>query len=364
MPRFRSDLSGLVTYVPGRPIEEVGREIGMDPAAIAKLASNESPDGPFPGVVEAIHSAASSANRYPDNDAFQLTKTMAEIMAVSEDELWFGAGSTGLLTAIASRVGGPGTSAVYAWPSFVMYRIITRWAGSEPVEVPLDDQYRHDLEALGAAISSETSVVYVCNPNNPTGTIVPSDEIEAMITAAPDDVLFVVDEAYHDYVDHESYRSLQPLARSRQNVVVLRTFSKIYALAGLRVGYAIGRSETLSELRKTQPPFSVSTLAQSAALASLNQPDELSRRVAENASGRRHLLGVLGERGLKHADSQANFVYFHLDGTPSANTAFFTERGVIVRPMSRGWIRLTIGSEEENRRFVGVLDELLNSGNL
>ncbi len=361
MPHFRPDLEGLVTYVPGRPIEEVAREIGMNPDDIVKLASNESPEGPFPGVVEAIQEAAQSSNRYPDSDVYDLTNAVAEHVGVDPDQLWFGAGSTGLLGSIALSLGGPATSAVYAWPSFVMYRIISRWAATQAIEIPLDSSHVHDLDAMAASITPNTTVVYVCNPNNPSGTVVSGDRLEEFIDSVPDSALVVIDEAYHDFVADPSYRSMLTRAPQQPNMVVLRTFSKIYGLASHRVGYAVGNAELLQRLRRTQAPFTVTSVAQAAALASLGNTDELRRRAEANAAGRRQLLGALDERDLARADSQTNFVYFSLGDDSQELAREFTSRGVIIRPMSGGWVRVTVGTEPENQRFLEALDSVMET---
>jgi histidinol-phosphate aminotransferase len=359
VPTFRKDLTALSAYVPGRPIEEAAAEVGLSADEMVMLASNESPDGPFPGVIEAAAGALASSNRYPDNDTVALSRALSDWLEVPEDHLWVGAGSVALLCHIGLAVGGPGTSAVFAWPSFVMYRTVSAWAMSATVEVPLTAAHVHDLGAIGEAIRDDTTVVYLCNPNNPSGTIVSGDEVESFIATVPEGVLVVVDEAYHDFVTDPAYRSALSLAARSPNLVVLRTFSKVYGLAAHRVGYAVGHPGTLAELRKAQPPFTVGQVGQVAAAASIGDRAELSRRIAANAAGRHHLLGAIAERGLDHSDSQANFVYFRLGDDSGAAAAKLFEQGVIIRPMSKGWVRVTVGSEEENRRFVEALDQVL-----
>lgn len=360
MPGYRPEISALRPYEVGRPIEEVARELGIDPGSIVKLASNESPEGPFPGVVEAAAAAMAESNRYPDPDVWDLSHALAGELGVEPANLLFGNGSVALLADFANAVGGPGTRAIYGWPSFVMYRFVSVWAGSRRVEIPLDENLVFDLDAIGAAVDPDTTVVYLCNPNNPTGTITPGDRVEAFVDSMPDSVLVVIDEAYHEFASHPLYRSALPLAVERPNVVVLRTFSKVYALAGQRLGYAVARPDTLGELRKAQAPMSVNQVAQAAALASLGQPDELRRRVDANAAGRHHLTGVVAERRLPHAESHTNFVFFQMPGGDShAASERFTRRGVIIRPMSRGWMRVTVGTELENQRFVTALDDVL-----
>ena len=360
MPRFRPDIAALSPYVPGRSIEEVASGIGIHPADIVKLASNESADGPFPGVIEIATRALAQSNRYPDNDHVELAAALSRWLDVPPDHLWFGAGSVGLLGHIALAVGGPRTSAVYAWPSFVMYRIASRWSMSDVVEVPLDDGQVHDLRAIADAIRDDTTVIYLCNPNNPTGTIVSSEAMTGFIDSVPESVLIVIDEAYHEFVTDGTYATAIPHARRRPNVVVLRTFSKIFALAAHRVGYGVARPETITELRKAQAPFTVSQIAQVAAVASLQDRGELERRVKANEAARHQLLGVLAERSLPHTESHANFLYFEIGLPGEEAAARFTERGVIVRPMSGGWLRVTIGAEHENQRLVEALDGVLS----
>ena len=359
MPKYREEISALKPYEVGRPIEDVAREHGIDPETIIKLAANESPEGPFPGVVEAALEALVDSNRYPDNDLWDLSHALAEELGVHRDNLLFGNGSVALLADLTNSVGGPGRNVVYGWPSFVMYRFAAIWSGTDHVEVPLNEDFTLDLDAMSAAVDENTRVVFLCNPNNPTGTITPSGDIEAFIRTMPESVLVVVDEAYYEFVSDLRYRTAIPLAMENPHVLVLRTFSKIYGLASHRVGYAIGRSETLAEIRKAQQPLTVSQVAQAAALASLGQPDEIARRAERNAASRHHLLGVLAERGLPYAESHTNFVFFKIGDESPPVAEEFTQRGVIIRPMSGGWLRVTVGTEEENRRFVEVMDEIL-----
>ncbi|MFV1961535.1 MAG: histidinol-phosphate transaminase [Acidimicrobiia bacterium] len=361
MPRYRDDISALRPYEVGRPIEDVAREHGLDRDSIIKLAANESPEGPFPGVIEAAAEALTSANRYPDNDLWDLSHAVADELSIEPRNLLFGNGSTALLADITNAVGGPGTNSVYGWPSFIMYRFAAIWSGTGYVEVPLDDTFSLDLDAIAAAIDEDTRVVIICNPNNPTGTITPSDDIEAFIDGVSESVLVVVDEAYHEFVDDDRHRTAIPAALARTNVLVLRTFSKIYSLAALRVGYAVGHPSTLVELRKAQQPLTVNQVGQVAAKASLGQPEEIRRRAEANSAARHHLMGVMAERGLPYAESHTNFIFFRLGDQSRGATEEFTKRGVIIRPMSKGWARVTVGSPDENKIFVAVLDEVLES---
>lgn len=360
MPIYRPEIAALSPYEVGRPISEVARELGLDPDSIVRLTANETPEGPFPGVDAATGRAVAQANRYPDNDLWDLSHALAGELGVDRSNLLFGNGSVALLVDAVNAVGGPGTSVVYGWPSFVMYRFAAIWAGSDYVEVPLTEGHVFDLDAMRGAIGNETRVVFVCNPNNPTGTIVSHEELASFVASVPDSVLVVVDEAYYDFVDDGRYRTAIPIALERDNVLVLRTFSKIYGLAAQRIGYAVARSELISGLRRAQQPLTVNSVAQAAALASLGQPEEVSRRARANAAARHHLMGVMAERGLDHAESHTNFVYFQMPAEDSKAVAEqFTARGVIIRPMAGGWMRVTVGSEPENERFVETLDEVL-----
>jgi histidinol-phosphate aminotransferase len=354
VPEVRPAIRQIAPYEAGRPVEEVARDLGLDPHDIIKLASNESPLPPFPAVVEALAGAAAGVNRYPDDGWYELARTLSGYLGVVPDQLMFGGGSSELLRVIALAMGGPGTSAVYAWPSFIIYRLASILAGSEAIEVPLRDQV-HDPAALLEALRSDTSVVYLCNPNNPTGTYLPAKEVEDFIAAVPSRVLVVVDEAYFEYVTAADYSTALPLALERPNVVVTRTFSKIYGLAGLRIGYALGQAATLAELRRAQAPFTVNALAQLAARVALRYPEEVETRVRLNAEERTRLEKELGIRGVEYVPSQANFIYLHHG--PEAFDEFLAE-GVIVRAMGAGYIRVTVGTPEENDRFLETLDRL------
>lgn len=343
-------------YQVGRQLADVARAHGLDPSDIVKLTANEGPEGPFPGVVEAASEVLAGSNRYPDNDCWDLGHALADELGVDFSNLMFGAGSVALLSEIAVGLGGPGTNIVYGWPSFIMYRFAALWTGAAHREIPLDAEMSLDLPVMADAIDDETTIVILCNPNNPTGTIKPADEIEAFIDAVPEDVLVVVDEAYHEYVTDPRYRTEIPLALVRPNVVVLRTFSKIYALAAHRIGYALARDDLIVELRKAQPPISVSQVAQIAARASLGQPDELRRRAEMNEARRHHLVGALAERDVPMADSHTNFIFFELGPSVEEIIAEMTAKGVLIRGMGAGWARVTIGDDEENRRFLEALD--------
>ena len=346
----------IPNYVPGKPIEEVARELGV--ISIDKLASNECPTEPFPPVVEAIAAAAAQVNRYPETTAYKVRLALAEHHDVDPTEVWVGAGSSEVLRSIALSVGGPGTSAVFADPSFIMYPITTMTCGAEPITVPLMEGYRHNLEGMRDAIRDDTTIVYVCSPNNPTGGHTPADDVRSFIDSVPESVLVVVDEAYAEYVTAADYGSMVDEAPTRPNVVALRTFSKIYGLAGLRIGFGIANAEFIGNVQRTQMPFSVTTVAQDAAVEALKHQNLVAQRAADNAVGRLYLSAELTSRGFPTAPTQANFVYFEPDQSPGDLAAALMALGVIVRPLGRG-MRVSVGTEAENTRFVNALDTLM-----
>jgi histidinol-phosphate aminotransferase len=356
VPTFRPDLTDIPIYRPGRTPEEVRREYGLD--SVIKLASNECPYEPFPPVIEAVARAAPQVNRYPDNGTHELREALGSFLGVAPQQVWAGGGSNELMYVTALAVGGPGTSAVYAAPSFGLYRIATRLAMADGIEVPLDGDDRHDLDAMLAAIRADTTVVYVCNPNNPTGTHVPAARVEAFVDAVPDHILVVVDEAYAEFATADDFATAVPLALARDNVVVAHTFSKAYGLAGLRAGYFVGSAATLDELRRTQLPFSVSTLAQVAAIEALQHQDLVAERMHANRIGLRMITDGLAKRVIGFADSQTNFVYVRPPMDPTECYEGLQARGVIVRDVGTA-IRISVGTELENRRVLEALDAVI-----
>ncbi|MEX2653797.1 MAG: histidinol-phosphate transaminase [Acidimicrobiia bacterium] len=355
MPTFRADIREIAPYSPGRAIADVARENGFDPGEMVKLASNESPLPPLEAVQARIRDEAHGVFRYPDNDAIELRGAIAGAADVDPDHVWVGGGSSELLRVIALAVGGPGTSAVYAWPSFVIYRLASMLAMADRVEIPLVD-HRHDLVGLAKAIREDTTVVYVCNPNNPTGTHLPGADIAAFVEQVPERVLVVVDEAYHEYVTAPDHATAVPLAVERPNVIVTRTFSKIHGLAALRVGYGIARPDTITELRKAQAPFTVTSLGQAAAVESLRQTEAIAERARVNATERERVTAELTDIGVAAVPSQANFVFF--DPGPLTDPAReYLHHGIIVRVLGGG-VRVTVGTPAENDRFIAATRSL------
>lgn len=356
MPTYRPDLVEIAPYEPGLPVEEVARRHGLDPESLVKLASNESPYGPFPEAVKAMQVAAADVNRYPDNECFELRGALGLNLGVDPDSVWLGGGSSELLRTMAIAVGGPGTNTVYPWPSFIIYRLGTMWALSERREIPLDPEHRLDLGAMADAVDDHTTLVYLCNPNNPTGTHLPTDDVTAFVDSLPERVTVVVDEAYFEFVTAADYHTLVAAAIARPNLIVTRTFSKVYALASLRVGFAVGDPHTIAQMRRAQAPFTVTQVGQAAAVASLAQPGRVAARVEDNARGRRRLLDGLADRNIAHADSQANFVWYR-SSSPDPGTDY-AKSGVILRTFDDDWIRVTVGNDDENTRFLSALDRI------
>ena len=347
-PRLRSALDQVPAYVAGKP------PAPRDGVTVYKVSSNENPYPPLPSVVDVITQAAAGVNRYPDMGVTTLTDALAAHLDVPREQIATGTGSVGVLAQIIQSTCDPGDEVVYAWRSFEAYPIVVAIAGAVSVQVPLTADQRHDLDAMAAAITDRTRVVLVCTPNNPTGPSVTHAELEAFIAKVPRDVLVVVDEAYLEFVEGEGEVDGLSLRREHDNVMLLRTFSKAYGLAGLRVGYAVAPEPVAEALRKTATPFGVNLLAQAAAVASLEAKDELDVRVKEIVAERERVLAALAEAGWQMTPSQANFVWFPLGERTADFVAACTEAGLSVRPYGTDGVRVTIGEPEANDRLIAV----------
>ncbi|MCZ4080422.1 histidinol-phosphate transaminase [Rhodococcus sp. H36-A4] len=342
--RIRTDLDAIPAYVPGRNF----------PGAI-KLASNETTQGPLPGVREKIAESVSTVNRYPDIRATALVDAVAAHVKVGPANVAVGNGSVALCQEVVQIMCSPGDEVVYAWRSFEAYPIIARVAGATPVEVPLNEDHVHDLDAMLAAITERTRVVFVCNPNNPSGTVVARSALERFLDAVPAHVLVVLDEAYFEYARENpegEYTDGVELARDRRNVLVLRTFSKAYGLAGLRVGYAIGDPAVITAMSKVRIAFAVSSVAQQAALASLEAKDELLARTDTLVAERERIRSALIELGYDVAHSEANFVFLPLGTLSGPYTEAAAEAGILLRAYGNDGVRITIGDPHENDTFL------------
>ncbi|MET9843413.1 histidinol-phosphate transaminase [Streptomyces ossamyceticus] len=349
-PKLRAELAGIPTYKPGKPAAAGG------PVAY-KLSSNENPYPPLPGVLESVTGAASSFNRYPDMACTGLMNELSDRFGVPLTHLATGTGSVGVAQQLIQSTAGPGDEVIYAWRSFEAYPIITQISGATSVQVPLTSSEVHDLDAMAAAITDRTRLIFVCNPNNPTGTAVRRAELERFLDRVPSDVLVVLDEAYREFVRDVDVPDGVEFYRERPNVCVLRTFSKAYGLAGLRVGFAIAHEPVAAALRKTAVPFGVSQLAQDAAVASLRAEDELLGRVGTLVCERNRVVESLRGQGWTVPDTQANFVWLRL-GERTVDFAAACERaGVVVRPFPGEGVRVTIGEGEANDIFLKVTEE-------
>jgi len=351
--QLRACLDELPAYTPGRAASD-----RADVTAY-KISSNENPYPPLPSVLDVVRDAAASMNRYPDMAVSGLTRALAARLAVPVEWLALGPGSVGVLGQLIAATCEAGDEVVFAWRSFEAYPILVTLAGAVPLQVPLADGDRHDLEEMAAAITPRTRVVLVCTPNNPTGTTVGDAELEAFLDRVPSDVLVVLDEAYLEFVTAPDAPDALAVLRARPNVAVLRTFSKAYGLAGLRVGYAVAHEPVAEALRKAALPFGVNSLAQAAAVASLEAVDELEVRVKELVAERERVMAALREQGWRLADAQANFVWFGLGADTSAFAAACHEAGLTVRPYGHYGVRATIAEREANDRLIEVAGAFL-----
>ena len=347
-PRLRSALSAVPAYSPGRAAAV------REGVVSYKASSNENPYPPLPGVVEVLVSAATRANRYPDMAVTELTRAIARRYDVPESHVATGTGSVGVCQQVVQAVAGPGDEVLYAWRSFEAYPIIVAVSGASGVQVPLDGADTHDLGAMAARLSDRTRAVFVCNPNNPTGTAVHRAELESFLDRVPRDCLVVIDEAYREFVRDPDVPDGVELYRDRPHVMVLRTFSKAYGLAGLRVGFAIAHEPVAAALRKTALPFGVSTMAQEAAVASLAAEPELLERVEALVGERSRVWQGLREQGWDVPVSEANFVWLRLGADTPAFAASCEEAGVSVRPYGAEGARVTIAEPAANDVFLRV----------
>ena len=354
----RPALQELVPYEPGKPVEEVQRELGLE--RVVKLASNEGQFGPFPAALAALERGLPELNRYPDGGAYRLVRRLAEKHGVEPSNVAVAAGADAIIAYLCLATLDPGDEVVFGWPSFASYPLAAIKLGATPVRVPLVE-HRYDVEAILAAITDRTKIAYLCNPNNPTGTMIPRDEVDAYFARVPDHVLTVLDEAYFEYLAESDYPDgIEEHVRSGRNVLVLRTFSKIYGLAGLRVGYGVGPKVVVDAIKKVRNAFDVTQPAQDAAVASLGDVAELERRRTFNAECRTQLVELCSDLELTLARRPvANFVY--ADVGEDARPVFdaLLREGVIVRPLAPfgapGAIRVTVGTKEENELFAQAL---------
>jgi histidinol-phosphate aminotransferase len=359
MPNANPQLETLIPYEPGKPIEDVARELGLNPSEIIKLASNENPIGPSPKAVEAMKKAAETANFYPDGGGYKLRSAIAEKFGLDRSNIVLGNGSNEIIEFVGHAFLQPGDDIVVADHAFVVYKLMATLFGANTIEVP-DPGFVHDLEAMAAAVTPRTKQLFIANPNNPTGTLVEIDAIERLLDRVPDHVVVIIDEAYYEFLDTPP--DTLKFVRDGRNVVVLRTFSKIQGLAALRIGYGLAPAHIAEVLQKTRQPFNANAIAQEGALAGLLDQEHQDKTKALTDDGRAFFESSFADMGLEYIPSHANFVLVKV-GDGDAVFQGMMRKGVIVRAM-RGyklpeWVRISVGTMEQNRRCLAVLKEVL-----
>ncbi|MDD4856514.1 MAG: histidinol-phosphate transaminase [Candidatus Krumholzibacteria bacterium] len=355
-------LKNVKPYVPGKPIEELRRERNIQ-GEIIKLASNENPYEPIEEARQAIIEELSEINRYPDSGCYNLCIELAKHHGVNPNQIFIGNGSNEILDLLVRAFVGGSDEIVYAWPSFQVYPIVSQLAGVKSVQVPLKD-YRLDLPSMRAAVTRETKLVIICNPNNPTSTYVSKSEVDLLVEDLPKEVLVAFDEAYYEYVAAADFPDTPDLLSKHPNVIVLRTFSKIHSLAGVRIGYSLSHEDVVTCLNKVRQPFNVNSIAQAAARAALKHMDKIRVRVKENRDELDFVRVELQKLGFVVPPSQTNFL---LAVPPPGNSAIIEQlmqKGIIVRPMKpfglgEDSFRVTVGTPYENRKFIETLKELV-----
>ena len=364
------DIAGLAPYVPGKPIAALARELGIRGAI--KLASNENPLGPSKAAVAAIRAGLRQIFRYPDGAGCDLVAALSDRWKVPAAQVMIGNGSNEIIELLVRTFMMPGDEAVMARPTFSLYRLVVTAGHGKPVEVPLTDG-RHDLPGMLRAIGRKTRLIFICNPNNPTGTIVHEAEVKRFLTRVPKQVLVIFDEAYAEYATADDFPQSIVRVRAADNVIMLRTFSKLYGLAGLRIGYGIGPPEVIDLLSRVRQPFSTNIVAQQAARAALSDDAHVARSLAVNRTGMAYLTRAFDEMEIDYLPSEANFICFRLDDPDPLATFvspkdFFGRRvfeallreGVIIRYLEGNVLRVTVGLPRENRRFIQALQTILS----
>lgn len=354
-----SYVRAISPYQPGKPITELAREMGIPVEKIVKLASNENPLGMSPKAKKAVEAAIGGIERYPDQ--FDLIKAVAERTGLGQNQVVLGNGSNDVLDLVARVFLAPGRSAIFAQHAFAVYPLATLSTGAELIATPAKN-YGHDLDAMRAAIRPDTRLIWIANPNNPTGNFLPYPEVRAFLERVPKDVVVVLDEAYNEYIAPEERVDTATWIEDFPNLVVTRSFSKIFGLAGLRVGYALASAEIADLMNRVRQPFNVNNLALAAAVAALDDHQFLAESYELNRRGMEQLVAGLKRLGLEHIPSHGNFVTFRAGDGAAVNQKLL-QQGVIVRPIAGygmpEWLRVTIGKEAENRRFLEALEKAL-----
>jgi histidinol-phosphate aminotransferase len=360
---YRKELADLKKYVPGKPVEEVKKEYGLD--EIIKLASNENPLGPSPKAIEAIREEAANIHIYPDGNAASLKNELSKKYNLKPENFLLGNGGEEVIKLIAQALINEGDEAIMASPSFALYEICVNHMGGKSIKIPLKDNFEHDFEAFVEAITPKTKIIFVCNPNNPTGNIMPKERIDWLLANIPDHIVLMLDEAYYEYaIKNPDYpESLDVLAK-RPNTIILRTLSKVAGLAGIRVGYAISNEEMVGEMTKVKGVFNVNRLAQVAAIAALNDPAHIDKTVDLNYESLQKIIDFCDARDLGYVPSNANFIFMNVKADSKVVFEKLLRRGLIMRPGFlwgyETWARISSGSIEETEKFLLGLGEVLD----
>jgi histidinol-phosphate aminotransferase len=351
------DIASLSPYTPGKPIEELQRELGL--TRIIKLASNENPLGPSPKALAALSQGAETLHRYPDGGAFRLREALADRWKVTPDQVILGNGSDEILGLLARTFLAPGDEAIMADQTFVIYKMEVTAAHGKPIIIPLK-LGRHDLQAMADVITDRTRLLFLCNPNNPTGTMVSAFEVERLLSRVPAHTVVVFDEAYVEYVRSQQFPDSMAYVKQGRNVIVLRTFSKIYGLAGLRIGYGVTTVEITNFLNRVRPPFNANSLAQCAALAALGDDEHVAQSRLVNEAGMEQMVKGLTALGFSPIPSETNFVYVDIRQDGRLVFEALLKEGLIIRHIEGRMVRVTIGLEMENREFLAALKRVIH----
>lgn len=362
MPKdpIRPNIENIKPYVPGKPIEEVERELNI--TGVVKLASNENPLGPSAKALEAVNVSSKDISLYPDQNCFELTAALAEKLGVATENIVIGNGSDEVMLLIAIAYISSGDEVIISQNTFSTYETVSSFMESSIIKVKLKN-HSYDLNAMAKAINPRTKLVWVCSPNNPTGTINTRKEMDLLVSKAGPNTIVIIDEAYGDYVESADYPDSLEYVRAGKNVIVLRTFSKIFGLAGLRVGYGIAKPEIIRFLRLVRMPFSVNRLAQNAATSSLADAAHVEKSRKNNSEGKKFLYAELDKLGVSYVKTEANFIFIDLKGSADVVFMELMRRGIIVRPLSSFGmprsIRVTIGTPDQNSRFIQAFSEAI-----
>jgi histidinol-phosphate aminotransferase len=358
--KVRETILNIKPYVPGKPIEEVQRELGIDD--VIKLASNENSLGPSPKAIEAMREAASRMHIYPDGNSYELKMALSSRLGLTTSHLILGNGSDELLELIAKAFLEEGQETIYGHPSFSEYEFVTLLMGGKGIPVPLRD-FAMDLEAIAGAVTERTRLIFLCTPNNPTGKIIKQKDLDSFLESLRDDIIVILDQAYLEYVEDPEHPNGLEEVKAGKNLILLRTFSKAYGLAGLRVGYGISTPEIIGYLNRVKEPFNVNLMGQVAALASLEDEEHLNASVGLVAKEKAYLYSELEKRGITYVPSETNFIFMDVKMNSKEFFEKMLRKGVIIRTGDifgyPTFIRITIGTRQENQRFLNALDEVI-----